>query len=242
MYSALQIGTHHINHCEDFCYFGEINDHLVCAVMDGCTFGNDSYFIATLTGKLLRKITRELHHLSLISDKFQEKSCDHILKDVLEKLFLELKDLRSRIYLDREELLTTLILAIIDKNNQTGCVIVLGDGFICCNGKQYEFDQDNKPDYLGYHLHKNFEEWFFEQHQIMYLNEIRDFTIATDGILTFDNIKMVPIKETIDYIHFLTVDTSLEQRDEMLSIKLRTLEHQYGLKPTDDLALIRLIF
>lgn len=59
-YSALQIGDYHLNNCEDYLFIGDIgNDKILCAVMDGCTMGTDSYFVSTLTGKLLRKIAKE---------------------------------------------------------------------------------------------------------------------------------------------------------------------------------------
>ena len=55
IYTTLQIGELHTNHCEDYFITAEIGKNkLLCAVMDGCTMGTDSYFAATLTGKLLR--------------------------------------------------------------------------------------------------------------------------------------------------------------------------------------------
>ena len=36
IYQVLQIGEHHVNHCEDYTLVAEIgNDHLIAAVMDG---------------------------------------------------------------------------------------------------------------------------------------------------------------------------------------------------------------
>ncbi|MCG2613851.1 hypothetical protein LZZ85_06145 [Terrimonas sp. NA20] len=62
--SCLQIGEYHTDHCEDYVYRGQIRDGLtVCAVMDGCTMGEDSYLISTITGKLLRKIVMEKSYL-----------------------------------------------------------------------------------------------------------------------------------------------------------------------------------
>ena len=59
IYSALQIGEYHTNHCEDYLFIGEIgSDKILCAVMDGCTMATDSYFVSTLVGKLLRKIVK----------------------------------------------------------------------------------------------------------------------------------------------------------------------------------------
>ncbi len=66
IYSALQIGEYHTNHCEDYLFFGEMgSDKVVCTVMDGCTTAIDSYFVATLVGKLLCKIIREIAYQEL---------------------------------------------------------------------------------------------------------------------------------------------------------------------------------
>ena len=68
IYSVLQIGDYHVNYCEDHCLSASIgNDKLLCAVMDGCTMGRDSYLIATLVGKILRKIAKEQGYKEFIS-------------------------------------------------------------------------------------------------------------------------------------------------------------------------------
>ena len=60
VFYATQIGEYHLNHCEDYLFSHKIGDRkFIAAVMDGCTMGVDSYFISTLTGKLLRKIGRQ---------------------------------------------------------------------------------------------------------------------------------------------------------------------------------------
>ena len=56
IYQVLQIGDHHVNYCEDYTLVVEIgNNHFLAAVMDGCSMGKESYFAATLVGKILRK-------------------------------------------------------------------------------------------------------------------------------------------------------------------------------------------
>lgn len=68
IYSALQIGAYHTNHCEDYLFVGSIgHDRLLCAVLDGCTMGIDSYFASTLAGKLLRKIAKEKEYAAFFN-------------------------------------------------------------------------------------------------------------------------------------------------------------------------------
>jgi len=241
IYSALQIGDYHLNHCEDYLFIGEVgNDKLLCAVMDGCTMGTDSYFVSTLTGKLLRKIAKgkgykELYKLESHTD------IEDYLKSIIRELFNELTITKNQLMLEQKELLTTLIILLVDKKENNGIVLAIGDGIVSINGKTTEFDQDNKPDYLGFHLNEDFETWYSLQKQKITFSDIKDISIATDGIFMFTPVKKVDTTETINAIDFLLADKSNEENDEMLSLKLKRLEHNYGLKPTDDFAMVRLI-
>lgn len=44
-------------------------------------------------------------------------------------------------------------------------VLVIGDGLVGIDGELHEFDQDTKPDYVGYHLKEDFEDWYSRQQQ-----------------------------------------------------------------------------
>ena len=241
IYSALQIGEYHLNHCEDYLFIGEIgNDKLLCAVMDGCTMGTDSYFISTLTGKLLRKIVKEKRYKEFYNLESPIDN-EHYLKSIIKELFIELTIVKNQLMLDQKELLTTLIILLVDKKENYGTLLAVGDGLVSINGQITEFDQDNKPDYLGFHLSKDFETWYSLQKQIIKFNEIQDISIATDGIFMFAPVKKTDTSDTIDPIDFLLNDKTNKENEEMLALKLKQLEHHYGLKPTDDFAMIRLI-
>ncbi len=241
IYSALQIGDYHINHCEDYLFIGDIGTNkTLCAVMDGCTMATDSYFVSTLVGKLLRKITKEkgykeLYNLEVHSD------LDSYLKSIVQDLFKELNVTKNQLMLDQKELLTTLIILLVDKKENQGIVLVVGDGLVCINGKVTEFDQDNKPDYLGFHLTENFDTWYVNQQQKIIFEGVEDISIATDGIFMFKPVKTVETTETINPLDFLLSDKTNIDNADMLEIKLKNLEYQFGLKPTDDFAMVRLI-
>lgn len=239
--TALQIGDYHTNHCEDYLFTGKVgSDKILCAVMDGCTTAIDSYFAATLVGKLLRKIALEKGYEQLYNTE-ASSDIDDTLKAILRELFKELVVIKNQLMLERDELLTTLIILLADTKVNAGIVLVVGDGLVNINGKVTEFDQDNKPDYLGFHLTEDFDNWYGNQTQKLFFNDIQDISIATDGIFSFEPIKKVEDETVINALNFLVLDTSGTYREEMLSLKLKTLEHQYGLKPTDDLALIRIM-
>ena len=242
LYSVIQIGEYHINHCEDFLYIGEIgNRKMICAVMDGCTNGTESFFASALVGKLLRKIIKGYNYKEFYEIKDFTKTNDDYIKSILNDLVTELKIAKNQLMLEQNELLTTLIIFVLDKNDKNGVVLVVGDGLICINGQITEFDQQDKPDYVGYHLNENFETWYNNQKQKIHFENINDISISTDGILMFKQVVKSNSTDKIDPIHFLIIDTSNLEKENMLELKMKELESVFGYKPTDDLALIRLI-
>ncbi|MFT3823058.1 MAG: protein phosphatase 2C domain-containing protein [Chitinophagaceae bacterium] len=241
IYTALQIGDYHLNYCEDYLFTGNIGkDKMLCAVMDGCTMGTDSYFAATMVGKLLRKIVKEKDYKEFYGVEFSDQTIDEYLKSILSELFRELIMVKGQLALERNELLTTLIILLVDKSRDEGTVLVVGDGMVCIDGVITEFEQDNKPDYLGFHLGEDFEEWYSQQHQKKHFRHFADISIATDGISSFKSISGKP--STIEHpAEYLVCDSQFSQGDDMLYRKLKTLEHTSGLKPTDDLAIVRIV-
>lgn len=236
------IGQFHLNHNEDFSVINEIGkDKLLIAVMDGCSMGIESHFSSTLIGKILRKIAKGEHYLEFIQR--QERPLKVMLKNVLESLFSELVLIKNQLDLEVEELLSTMILGVVDLKENKCELIAIGDGLVAHNGFIREFDQDNKPDYVGYHLNENFEDWFEKQEQFLSLSCIQDLCISTDGIFTFkpfDNKAYKSIREE-ELINLLLKDSSQMQNEHMLLEKLTNIEKEWGLKPSDDLTLIRLI-
>lgn len=242
IYTALQIGEFHLNHCEDYLVVEEIgNDTKLIAVMDGCTMANDSYFVSTLVGKILKKICKTRGYKSLYGLEVPAYNIEDYLKSILEELLNDIKKVRDQLLLEPKDLLTTLIILLIDKHKNEGIVLVIGDGLVSVNGAVTIFDQDNKPDYLGFHLNENFNEWYSSLSQKIHFKEITDISIATDGITLFKKFRNDANDLEIDPIDFLVKDKTVMDSTDMLEIKLKKLEHIYGVKPTDDLAIIRVV-
>lgn len=240
IYTTLQIGELHTNYCEDYLITAKIGKNkLLCAVMDGCTMGTDSYFAATLTGKLLRKISKEYNYKEFLS--IESAGLQLILKKITKQLFEELRDAKNMLQLEREEVLNTLLIGVIDTNNRTGEFLCIGDGLICINNRLFEFEQNDKPDYLGYHLHEEFNSWYSKQQQRISAQDIQDFSLATDGIFTFKKFNNKAYTEPDDVVKFLLVDTGESNNSNMLNMKLYDIRTNWGLKAGDDLAIIRII-
>lgn len=238
IYSALQRGDFHLNHCEDYLYIDHIDSNtLLCAVMDGCTMGKDSYFVATLTGKLLRKICKTTGYTEFLKGHPIAEP-EERLKAILKELFQQLNQAKNTLMLEEKELLTTLIISLTDIRDKKGLVLVVGDGVVSVNGQLTEFDQDNRPDYLGFHLATPFEEWYKAQHQKITFSNLRDLTIATDGITLFQ--PTTSQASTINPAIFLTTGSTFEEKEDKLNLLLKQLEHEHHLIPGDDLAIIRI--
>lgn len=242
IYSAIQIGDYHQNNCEDHLYIGEYGKNkILCAVMDGCTTALESHFASTLVGKILKKICIEKSYKEFIVQNDRPLNIEENLKLILQDLLKELKIVKNQLMIDSKELLTTLIIMLLDKNNEEGIILAIGDGFVNINGEITEFEQDNKPDYLGFHLSEDFETFYNSQKQKLEFNKITDLSISTDGIFTFKKLAPTKSKEEIDVIEFLATEKTNCEKDEMLSLKLKVLENEFGLKPTDDFSMIRIL-
>jgi hypothetical protein len=242
IYSAIKIGDYHENNCEDHLYTGEYGKNIIlCSVMDGCTTAIQSHFASTLVGKILKKICLEKGYKEFIGEDGNSINIEEELKSILRNLLNELKVVKNQLMLDSKELLTTLIIMLFEKNKQQGIILAIGDGFVNVNGKIIEFEQDNKPDYLGFYLSDDFETFYNSQKQKIEFDTIEDISISTDGILTFEKLAEAKSKEDINVIEFLTVEKTNNEKEEMLELKLKILENQFGLKPTDDFSIIRII-
>lgn len=230
----LQIGEQHLNHCEDYFFVGEIGDKIkVLAVCDGCTFGKESWFASVLFVKFLRKICRELHYLEMYQADFYEDLAD-LEKQIMQRMFREVASLQGLLFLEQEELLSTLLLCLVNEETGVGHCLAVGDGLLCIDGETHDFDQDNKPDYLGLHLAKGFDKWCSTQQQRVDFTCTQYLLLATDGIFSFDKTKLILKEEAPQVLDFLTSDFTESMRRRVLFLK-----EEYALMPMDDLAMVR---
>ncbi|MEO1053368.1 MAG: protein phosphatase 2C domain-containing protein [Bacteroidota bacterium] len=242
IYTHLQMGEAHTLHCEDYLiieYFGE--GKLLCAVMDGCTMGKDSHFVSTMIGKILRKIAKELNYQEFINKAPSFDSLSQYSYQILKSLFEELQQSKNLFLLEKEELLSTLVLLLVDVEQTIGESITIGDGVICANSEITSYDQENIPDYIGYHLGEPFDSWYSKQQQVLSFDNLADISISTDGIFTFQKTKNTKSDETTNPMDFLLKDRSGLGNDVMLRQKTSHLINEQGYTLVDDLAIIRLL-
>ena len=239
IYSLLHRGDYHPISCEDFIITEEIeNELIIAAVMDGCSNGKESHFAAALFGKLLRKICKIIPHIQ-DTDVLNLPTPD-VVKWILKELFKEMNQAREQLFLNQMELLSTLILLVYKQSSDEAFIIALGDGVVAIDGEIYSIDQQNMPDYLSYHLSKNFEDWFGKQKQVFKISSPKHLSISTDGVESF----MTPHHELapLNVPDYLLNDLTFAQLKNMLAKKVQVLYAQHGISPKDDLGIIRMVF
>lgn len=242
IFSHKQIGESHTNYCEDDLFFGDIGKNkIVMAVMDGCTMGVDSHFASTLVAKSLKRIVKEMFFKDFVEK--DNKDLRIQLKDILAELFTQINLVKKILHLEKQEVLSTIILGIIDTDKRKAELICIGDGLIICNGNISEFEQGNIPDYLGYHLEEDFEQWYLKQDQQLSFEHVKDISISTDGIFTFKDFNKYNFseKKTKEIISLLLIDNVESNETNYLKKKIGFIENHWKLRPVDDIGIIRIL-
>ena len=174
----------------------------------------------------------------------EKRTLSNILEETMHYLFCNLIDIEQKLALEREELLCTIVVAVVDAQAKKAETIAIGDGLIAYNGKIVDYEQDDRPDYMAYHLKKDFKIWYLGQKQRLSLDNLFDLSICTDGIFTFrefDNRFKID-KTTEEIIDVLLINEQYKDSELMLKKKMIDIDTNFGLKPSDDLAVIRVIF
>ncbi|MCI5083966.1 MAG: protein phosphatase 2C domain-containing protein [Saprospiraceae bacterium] len=234
-------GKQHEHYCEDYTIYNRIGQNrLLLAVLDGCTNGSQSWFASALTGKILRKIAYQ--HFYLEYAQKMSLSLNMLLEAVVKEVFQKLQQFKSQLLLEKYDLLSTLLLAIVDHTEQQTKVIAIGDGLLLTDNEQIVIEQNNQPDYLGYHLEESFESWFSKQNQLFSFSGFENFCLSTDGIFSFGNISpgLTANKTDDEVIYYLLKDKSDLENERYFHKKLRILSQQFCLTANDDLGIIRL--
>jgi Protein phosphatase 2C len=152
-------------------------------------------------------------------------------KQILQKLFATLQKLQNDLQMQADEMLCTLHLLLLDSETRTCETITIGDGLVVWNGNIQEYEQNNLPDYLGYHLREDFESWYAKQTQTLHLENVTDITLASDGIFTFEE------QDNMSIIHELCINPIGFDHKNALVSKLNRIAKKHK----DDLAIVRVI-
>ena len=135
------------------------------------------------------------------------------------------------------------MLAVIDVGARCAEILVVGDGVVVHNGTVVEYDQDNVPDYLGYHLKEPFDDWYAKQTQRLSLKDLTDLSLSTDGIHTFRPTRQA--REQLPESFFmkkLLLQKAPDWQPNFLDVELRAIREELHYVNTDDIAIVRATF
>ncbi len=241
IHQLLKRGENHKDFCEDFLLSHDLNErYALYGVFDGCSSGVDSHFASTLFSKIFRA---ELEYLEPANYDTTKEALNRALLHAIESL----AGIRDNLLLETDELLSTVILFLVDKIDMSGDIIVIGDGFLSINGENHKIDQNNEPDYLAYYLDQinTFEDYenYLLSHGIQFhVDKIVDVTLSTDGIHTFQQLNDKDYDKNAPYpLDYLIKDEYMATNKTMLSRKCNILRTKYGYTHMDDLGIIRII-
>lgn len=187
--SLITRGAAHPLRCEDDLFVKETDELIIAAVFDGCSSGIDSHVASSLHKKLLSSL-----EFDLIDDIGDVKALGHDLLEYLyTKLFYYYKAYGFRI---NEEMLSTVIILVVNKYTSDYNIVVAGDGLVNVNAHYLNIHDSTGESvfYLSSIIDdKTTELNFFEPFEKYYNNECTVFTgtnfdnvaISTDGIDTF---------------------------------------------------------
>ena len=243
LHTLLKRGDAHKDFCEDFLFTYNLNEkYFIAGVFDGCSSGENSQFASNLFAKIFKS---ECFKIKIRDYRLDIKE---LMKDLLKNFIIQLDSIKKKLNLETKELLSTIILMIFDKKKNEIFTMTIGDGVISCNGELEIFDQNNTPNYLAYHLDKlttdYYDIWFAEFDQSRYFTDIKDFSISSDGILSFVNISSNledNEKPCISPESYLLNDNFLIKNKAMLSRKFNILKNKHQLSNYDDLGIVRII-
>ena len=183
--TLLKRGTYHQNFNEDFLFHHALSDDIsICAVVDGCSSAKDSHFTSSLYAKSLHKTARMLPRMKEIVEDLDLEimSLEDIADFFMKQLFEDLKRTKKLFFLQTEELLSTIVLLIYNNKSRSALIKMNGDGLFSVNKRITEIDQNNTPNFLGYHLDSRFETVNADAIQTWSFESVTDVSISTDGI------------------------------------------------------------
>lgn len=232
-------GDGHYLHCEDYLSEFDIDDKIkLFAVFDGCSTGKDAFFASKLFALLLRKLSSEI--------KFEEeKSLNEYTEEIFSRFFKKLNETVQSLGLSKIEILSTLILAIIDTNTSEYKIVAAGDGLVLINGKLTEIDQNNMPDYPAYHLDtvkdkKTLKLWLEKNTRQFGGKGFNNIVISTDGVLSYFNTKEMKALNFYDVSEFLFEDLRFMDNPAGLARKHKMIKRDNNVENNDDIGIIRI--
>lgn len=179
-------GAAHTLHCEDDYYVFENEEVVIAAVFDGCSSGVDSHFASTMHKYCLREILEDIPYILREDDNrnFPFKDINESGKEIISSLFDKIYRLEYKV---NTEMLSTVVLTMINKMTKEYFICFAGDGVCKINDKIHSI-HDSNSNAVWYLSSVNYYE--FSQYYDKYCTKFsgvfeNEISISTDGIESF---------------------------------------------------------
>lgn len=167
MHSVLNVISSTHNACEDSYFVTEKEDVIYGGVFDGCSTGIKSHWAS-----------------QTMAYAFQGSGYFPVSRHALTNVYFFLNMIKASLSLTEFNFLSTCILFMYDKKSKQLCVRVFGDGCYFVNDVEYYIEQNNKPDYMGYHVFDSYHKFleFVDKYPVKVYENVDNFKICSDGV------------------------------------------------------------
>lgn len=159
---------------------------------------------------------------------------------LLGQLFQDVKKMKKSLFLEIEEVLSTILLLVYNKEDRSAWINISGDGIVACNGEFEEIDQKNIPDYMGYHLEMKFDEWYHNHTKTMEFDQVSDLSISTDGLSKIGP-NLIRNPKPLDPVQHFLIDRPKGLPNQALQQEYIKLMESKDFIPYDDISVIRIV-
>lgn len=177
--------------CEDDFVVNETQNLIVCGVFDGCSSGLDSHIASTILKKIMMNVSGLEFAYQLCHKNNDKDYLKYICQDYIDEIYFCLNRLKKQdlfFIKEEEDLLSTAIILVLDKNNGKYFIQFAGDGVAFVDGEVVDVhNEDNSVTYLSTILEKNLDNYINSSKSLSGTIE-KTLSISTDGIDTFKDV------------------------------------------------------
>lgn len=172
MLSIFNVRSNTHNSCEDSVFVDDVGDTMYGVIADGCSSGIKSHFASQTIAYFV-----QLH-----------QETDVTSNNFIMALYEFLYEVKSLFKFSIDNLLSTCILFSYHKPSKSLRIRSLGDCVYFVHDREIIVDQDNKPDYIGYHISDTYSQFesYMDKYPINEYLNVERFMICSDGIKGID--------------------------------------------------------
>lgn len=189
MLSILNVRANNHNSCEDSVFVDDANEDVIYGVIaDGCSTGIKSHFAS----QVIAYFVQLQQESDVTSDSF------------VMALYEFLYEVKGLFKFSEMNLLSTCILFSYHKPSKSLRIRSFGDCVYYVHDREIIVDQNNKPDYMGYHIGDTYSQFeaYMEKYPMSEYTNVERFMICSDGIKGIDRGMLQPPQTTNQAILF----------------------------------------